>query len=231
MLNIDMKRRSQLTIVHRSLEVQAADAIREEILSGILPPGSRLLEIELSERLNLSRGTIRSALQQLTYEGLVEQFPYRGCAVSGLSSRDAWELYTLRNALEGLAAKLIAESITPAKTKILHTKLQQLVKATKLGKWQELAETDFALHKTIIELSEHQRLQQQYKIVEQQIRLYIVSCNAIHPDLDEIRLQHESLVDAICSGNAEVAEQIAKEHNGDGQALIAHLKALEQEND
>jgi len=51
---------------------------------------ARLLEVQLAEQLNLSRGTIRSALQQLTHEGLVVQFPYKGCAVPALSSQDAW---------------------------------------------------------------------------------------------------------------------------------------------
>ncbi len=222
-----MKRRSHLTIEPRSLDVQAADVIREEILTGAIEPGSRLLEIELAEQFNLSRGTIRSALQQLTYEGLVVQFPYRGCAVAGLSSQDAWELYTLRSALEGLAAQLAAEAITSTKVDTLNAALQQLSAAAKKGSWQDFANADFALHKTIIQLSGHCRLQEQYKIVEQQIRLYITSCNALYPSLDELIEEHEQLVKAICSGDAAAAEQIAKGHNTDGKALVKHLQALE----
>ncbi|MCU0532671.1 MAG: GntR family transcriptional regulator [Hydrococcus sp. Prado102] len=217
-----------MPIIPRSLDVQAADVLREEILNGTLTPGSRLLEIELSERLNLSRGTIRSALQQLTYEGLIVQFPYRGCAVVGLTSRDAWELYTLRNALECLAAKLSAQSMTANKAAILEAALQQLREAAKRGNWKEVSEEDFALHKTIIQLCEHRRLQEQYSVVEHQIKLYIASCNALNLDLDEIVRQHESLVEAICSGNIVVAEKIAGEHNTDGQLLVEHLHQLEK---
>lgn len=223
------QRRSRLTVEPRSLDVQAADVIREEILSGALAPGSRLLEIELAEQFNLSRGTIRSALQQLTYEGLVVQFPYRGCAVAGLSAQDAWELYTLRSALEGLAAKLAAEAITPDKVDILNAAQKQLVKAAKKGSFMDVADADFALHQTIIQLSEHRRLQEQYKIVEQQIRVYIASCNALYASLDEIVEEHEQLVKAICSGDASFAEQIAKGHNADGKALVEHLQARERQ--
>ena len=222
-------RQANLAIAPRSLDVQAADVIREEILSGAFAPGERLLEIELSERLNLSRGTIRSALQQLTYEGLIVQFPYRGCAVSGLSSQDAWELYTLRSALEGLAARLAAGAMTPDKANSLNVALQRLIEATQKGNWKDVADADFALHQMIIQLSGHNRLQQQYKIVEQQIRLYIASCNALISDQEAIAQQHESLVKAICSGDAAIAEQIAKEHNADGQDLVEHLQALERE--
>jgi len=216
-----------LAIVPRSLDCQAADVIKEQILSGAFPPGSRLLEIPLAEQLNLSRATIRSALQQLTYEGLVVQFPYRGCAVPELSSQDAWELYTLRSVLEGLAAQLAALAITPDQANVLDTALGHLVKAAQKGNRGEVADTDFSLHKTIIQLSGHQRLQQQYKIVEHQIRLYIASCNALIPDLDGIVESHQLLVKAIYSGNALMAEQIAKEHNVDGQALVKHLQLLE----
>jgi DNA-binding GntR family transcriptional regulator len=220
----------QPAIVPRSLDVQAADVIREQILNGTVAPGTRLLEINLAEQFNLSRATIRSALQQLTYEGLVVQLPYKGCTVSGLSSQDAWELYTLRSALESLAARLAAVAITPNQAKELNAALQQLVKAVQKGNWSQIADTDFALHKAIIQLAGHRRLQEQYKIVEQQIRLYIISCNAIHPDLDDIVEQHQKLVNAICSGDDKSAEQIAQDHNIDGKALVEHLRAIEKQN-
>lgn len=222
-----MKEKPSLSVIPRSLDSQAADIIREHILTGELSPGTRLLEIELAKQLNVSRGSIRSALQQLTYEGLVVQFPYRGCAVSGLSSQDAWELYTLRSALESLAAQLAAQTITLDKADRLNGALQDLTNAAKCGDWEKVAEADYQLHRIIIQLSSHQRLQEQYRIIGQQIRLYIASCNALSPDLAEIVEQHEHLVNAICSGNISVAEQMAREHNQDGQALVKHLQALE----
>lgn len=220
-----------LAIIPRSLDYQAADVIREQILSGHFPPGTRLLEVQLAEQLNLSRGTIRSALQQLIYEGLVVQFPYKGCAVLALSSQDAWELYTLRSALESLAVQLATEAITPEKANILNTAFQHLVKAAQKGNRGEVADADFALHKTIIKLSGHCRLQAQYNIVEQQIRLYIASCNALISEPDEIINQHKLLVEAIYSGNASIAEQIAKEHNTDGKTLVRRLQMLENQKD
>lgn len=216
-----------MAIVPRSLDVQAADILREQILNGTLTPGARLLEIELAAQFNLSRGTIRSALQQLTYEGLVVQYPYRGCAVCSLSSQDAWELYTLRQALESLAAHLAAKAMSPIQAEQLETGLQQLLQAAEQESWSQVADADFALHQTIIQFSNHRRLQQQYKIVEQQIRLYIISCNALHPNLTEIARDHQRLVAAIVSGDAVLAEQIAREHNTDGPILVKHLQNIE----
>ncbi|HEY9643192.1 MAG TPA: GntR family transcriptional regulator [Coleofasciculaceae cyanobacterium] len=225
------KKRSSVPIIPRSLDVQAADVLRDEILSGALAPGSRLLEIELSERLNLSRGTIRSALQQLIHEGLVVQLPYRGCTVVGLTAQDAWELYTLRNALEGFAAGLAATRLIPAKAEVLEAALQQLIDTAQTEDWQAIANADFNLHKTIFQLADHRRLQQQYQIVEQQIRLYIASCNALQADRNELVEQHIELVKAICSGDAAIAEQVAKSHNTEGQLLIQQLQTLERSPD
>lgn len=220
---------SNLAVMPRSLDDQAASVIREQILSSHFPPGFRLTEVRLAEQLNLSRGTIRSALQQLTYEGLVVQFPYKGWAVPTLGSQDAWELYTLRSSLEGLAAQLAAQAMTPDKVKLLNAAMQHLVESVQNGSRGAVTDADFELHKTIIRLSGHRRLQEQYKIVAQQIRIYIASCNALYSDLDDITSQHQQLVAAICSGNASEAEQIAKEHNKDGKALVKHLQTLENQ--
>ena len=213
----------------RSLDTQAATILRDEIMNGEIPPGSRLLEVELSERLDLSRGTIRSALQQLIHEGLVIQYPFRGCMVVSLSSQDAWELYTLRSSLEGLAAKLAAVAITTDKVSTLKAALQGLKKAAKKKNWQDFAIADFALHQAVIQFSGHRRLQEQYKIIEHQIRLYIASCNSLYLSLDELIEDHTQLVQAICSGDAPLAESIAKEHNTDGELLVKHLQTLERQ--
>ena len=212
-----------------SLDVKAADILRAEILNGNLTPGSRLLEIELSDRLNLSRGTIRSALQQLIHEGLVVQYPYRGCMVISISSQDAWELYTLRSTLEGLAAKLAAEAIAPGKADILTKALQKLKIAVAKKNWQDFAIADFELHKAIIQFSGHRRLQEQYRIIEHQVLLYIRECNALHPSLEALFEDHQKLVDAICDGDAVLAEQIAKAHHTDGELMVKYLQSIERQ--
>lgn len=223
------EKKSVATTESRSLDAQAAKILRDEIVSGDIPPGSRLLEVELSERLDLSRGTIRSALQQLIHEGLVVQYPFRGCVVVSLSSQDAWELYTLRSALEGLAAKLAAEAMTTDRISTLKTGLQDLKKAAKKKNWRDFAIADFALHQVIIRFSGHRRLQEQYKIIEHQIRLYIAACNSLHPSLDELIEDHARLVQAICAADAPLAESIAKAHNTDGELLVKHLQNLEKQ--
>src|SRR5216684_2021836 len=101
-----------MRLAKRSLDRQAADVLREEILSGRLAPGLRLVEATLAAQLGVSRGTVRAALSELAHEGLVLQVAYTKWMVPELWDEDAWELYTLRGALEGLAARLAAERRT-----------------------------------------------------------------------------------------------------------------------
>lgn len=217
---------AKLEIVPRSLDAQAADVIREQILSGHFPPGFRLVEARLADQFSLSRGTIRSALQQLTYEGLVTQIMHRGWTVTTLSFQDTWELFTLRNVLESFAARLAAETITPEKETRLRNVLQQLVEAVEKRDLKTITHADFALHKTIIEVSEHSRLLGQYKLIEQQIQLCIAYADALFPDLNVLVAEHEQLVNAICSGNSSLAEQTAQEHNADGKVFARYTQSL-----
>lgn len=208
---------SGLKLMPQSLEWQAADVLREQILKGDLAPGSRLIETRLAEQLSLSRGTIRTALHQLTHEGLVTQVLHKGWTVQTLSLQDTWELYTLRNVLESFAAQLLAQAVTAEKSILLQSALTDLADTVLEGDVKKIAEADFALHKTIIELSGHKRLQAQYKLIEHQIRLSITSCDSLFPDLSEITAQHEKLVEAICSRNVSLAEKVAREHSADGK--------------
>ena len=87
--------------------------LREAIIGNLLPPGSRLLEIQLSKQLGVSRTPMREAFAQLEREGLVTIVPRLGAFVRQMNHRDVDEIYTVRAALEGLAVELAAKNITP----------------------------------------------------------------------------------------------------------------------
>ncbi|MCU0570844.1 MAG: GntR family transcriptional regulator [Oculatellaceae cyanobacterium Prado106] len=156
-------------------------------------------------------------LQQLCYEGLVEQVLHRGWTVTQLTMQDTWELYTFRNVLEGFGARLTAESMTSDKVALLKAVLQEMAIAVHSKNFRAIIQADFSLHQTIIRLSDHTRLQTQYRLIEQQIRMYIACCDSLFPDLSVLLEEHEQLVEAVCSGNGAIAEQTARDHNSDGK--------------
>jgi DNA-binding GntR family transcriptional regulator len=220
-------------IQKHSAEKLAADAIREYILGGQIAPGARLTEIHLSERFSLSRATVRGAMQRMVQEGLLVLIPYVGWEVMSITSHDAWELYTLRQSFESLAARLASERIDEKGKSKLKVAYQKLVKASAARNLKEVSAADFELHRLIIELSGHARLAQQYQFIEQQISLYIFWSDFMpsSESVYQVVLDHHGpIVDAILRGDGETAERLAAEHNtAAGLMLVGHLQKLEAE--
>jgi DNA-binding GntR family transcriptional regulator len=215
-------------IEKRSLEMRATDALRERILTGDLTPGGRLTEVNLSTQLQLSRATIRAALNRLAAEQLVDLKPYAGWSVRPLTARDAWELYTLRASLEGLAARLAAESITREKSEKLEKSLTLLARVCESNDANAVAAADYALHSTIIDISQHGRLRNQYMSLAQQVHRYIILSDELLTNKEDVLSQHKPMVAAILNRDAQRAEEIAKSHNlSEGKILVENL--LEQE--
>ncbi len=208
-----MKLVNSLKVDRRSLDWRAADLLRERILSGQLPHGHRLVETELAEQLEVSRGTLRAALRTLSHEGLIDQVAYTKWMVPERSHGDAWELYTLRGSLEGLAARLVAQRQRPESIAAVQKAFERLVAAVAAESHSDVAEADAGLHKAIVIAAGHRRLLDQYQLLEQQIRHYIVWSNALIVDLHQMVPAHEPLVAAIIAGDVETAAGLGLEHN------------------
>ena len=216
----------------RSTESQAADRLRDAIIAGDIPLGARLTEVLMSEQVGVSRGTIRTAFHQLVQEGLIVQVPYSGWTVMTLSSKDAWELYTLWASLEALASQLVARRVRQDRSTSVVNELEasfERLKSTCNGGDRSLIpHEDLNLHKTIMTLSQHGRLNDQYSLIEHQIRIYIQSSDALVRDPHEIIAQHGPIVEALISGDEEASVRMAAAHNErEGLVLVEHLRMME----
>jgi DNA-binding GntR family transcriptional regulator len=223
-----VKSARSVKVDRRSLDWRAADVLREQILSGKLVPGQRITETALAAQLEVSRGTLRAALRALAHEGLIQQVAYTKWMLPEFSNSDAWELYTLRGTLEGMAARLAAQHRTEKCVLRLEAAFERLVAAVKSKRHARVADADLALHKTIVEITAHQRLIDQYHLLEQQVRHYIVCSNALIMDLNQIVSEHEPIVQAIIAGNAEAAETLARDHNAPEVERAAAAMVQEQ---
>jgi DNA-binding GntR family transcriptional regulator len=216
-------------IKKRSAEFEAAEALRNHVIGGGVHPGERLTEVRLAEALGLSRTTIRTALHQLANEGLVVQVPYTGWAVTSLTSADAWELYTLRGSMEALAARLLTETLDAEKESQLHHALSDLALACQKGDEVAVVDRDLALHKLVVALSGHRRLMEQYRLIEQHIRLYLIWSDRLMRSHKDIIDTHRPIVDAIVTGKAKQAESILRDHNESaGRILVEFFNKSDQ---
>jgi DNA-binding GntR family transcriptional regulator len=223
-----LKSAKSVKVDRRSLDWRAAEILREQILSGQLVPGQRLVETALANQLEVSRGTLRAALRALSHEGLIQQVAYTKWMLPEFSQADAWELYTLRGTLEGMAARLAAEHRKADCVASLEGAFERLVSAVDSEKHTRVAEADLALHKTIVSITGHQRLIDQYRLLEQQVRHYIISSNALIMDLNQIVSEHQPIVEAIILGHSDKAERLAREHNAPEVERAAEALAQER---
>jgi DNA-binding GntR family transcriptional regulator len=217
-------------ISRRSLAKQAVDQLRGQILSGHLAAGERLVETAIAEEVGLSRSTIRGALAELAHEGLVTQVAYTKWMVTELTAESAWDLYTLRSALEGLAVRLAASQVTAEQIERIRKAQQRLEKAASRDDKVALAEADFSLHELLIELSGNAQLMKHYRLIAQQVRLLIASSNSLIAAAADVVAQHKPIVEAICAGDEDAAEALMREHSlGEGRRLVEHLRKVKSD--
>ena len=145
-------------IEHKQLWQAVADQIRDEILDGRLPAGSRLVETELAERFGVSRGPIRDALAELSRSGLAVDLPRRGTFVPSLTEDDLSEVYVIRRAIEEAAVRLAIELASEAEIAEMYLALDETERAYAAGDLGVAWEADMAFHRSYCRLSGNGRL-------------------------------------------------------------------------
>jgi DNA-binding GntR family transcriptional regulator len=204
-------------------ETDVADALREAILRGDYVAGQRLVETDLCERFGATRFTIRTALQTLAGQGLVEVLRNRGARVRTVTIEEAIEITEVRRALEGLCAARAAERATRADRAALRQIVTAMKAAWKAGELLRYSELNGELHAAIRSIADHQtsaRIIEQLRgqIVRHQFRLALV------PGRPAVSLpQHEAIVAAIVAGDPAAAEQAMHQHI---DSVIDALRAL-----
>lgn len=209
-----------------SVEAQATENLRQYVLSGAIKPGEKLTEVALADEMGVARATLRFGLNRLAAEGLLVKTPYTSWEVRTLTADDAWELWTLRAGLEGLAVRLAADNMGPRLREKFQFAFDELVEACNSGSSVEASEKDLGLHRTIVNSLGHTRLADQYKLVEQQVRLYINICNTLMgSDLPAVVDQHVPMMEALFRGDGIKAAHEAWVHNeSEGGKLVAYLQ-------
>jgi GntR family transcriptional regulator, trigonelline degradation regulator len=123
--------RDSLSVQRRTptLRAQAVEKLRAAIIDGGLPPNTRLVERNLCDLLGVSRTIVREILRQLEAEGWVVNPPYKGPTVASITLEQAGQMYEMREALEGLAARLCARRATTKQIEDLERIVDEMARA------------------------------------------------------------------------------------------------------
>jgi DNA-binding GntR family transcriptional regulator len=163
-----------LGLAKQNLREQALAALRTAITSGELEPGRHLVETELSDMLQISRGTLREALRQLEQEGLLSAGPRGRLSVRHLDEKEIRDIFAVRAALESLAARTLCELPDRAPAiESLHQKID-LMEAAEDASLAERIESDMEFHRTLCRLTGNETLLHSWESLEGSIRMSIM---------------------------------------------------------
>ena len=202
--------------------------LRDAIITQVLKPGERLMEIQLADEMGVSRTPVREAIRKLELEGLVVMVPRKGAYVAGVSMKDIHEVYEVRSALEMLAVTLAAERITDEELNALeHQVLRESEEEAKKdgSDLDNIIYIDSSFHDIIYQAARNQRLVQFVNILQEQLQRFRAASLA-RPGRSKTALEeHKQIVEALSERNGELASKLAQEHIENAEnAMIASMK-------
>lgn len=213
---------SLLRLEKTSLRQQALTSLRRAITTGKLAPGKHLVETELSEALQISRGTLREAMRQLQQEGLITAGARGRLSVRHLDEKEIKDIFDVRAALESLAARKLCElpdkSAAAAALRAAVAEMQRW-EASNL---EDRIEADLMFHRTLCHLTGNDTLLHSWTSLEGSIRMSIMFGGVDRAIKNMNAARHLEIVDAIETGDAERAAATVREHmSGAADTLVS----------
>ena len=205
----------------RSLTEDAADRIREQILTGGFRQGEHLVETRIAQQLNISRGPVREAFKLLRAEGLLQEEPRRGSFVVRMAPEDVRGIYGLRAAIEGRAAKVVAARHDLPALDHLASLVDAIDEAVARNEASAVFAADLAFHAALVTAAGNPSLEEVFSRYVPRMRALLRLDEHVYRRLDDIAKEHRPLVEAIRQGDAARAAALAEEHCDHAGDLIA----------
>lgn len=200
--------------------------LREAILRGDLKPGERLMELQLAEKLGVSRTPIREAIRMLEQEGLAVTMPRRGAEVARMTLKDMEDVLEIREALDELAVRIACARITDEQLKKLSEVKKQFESSTQTGDVKQIAEADVSFHDVIYEATGNPKLVTLLNNLREQVYRYRVEYIKNPKNYPVLIKEHEAILQSLKDREVDRAVSAMQEHVAN-QALA--VKAVIQE--
>ena len=188
------------------------NTLREAILRGDLQPGERLMELQLADKLGVSRTPIREAIRMLEQEGLAVTVPRKGAEVAKMTLKGMEDVLEIREALDELAVQLACVRISEEQLQELKKRKQDFEISLKSGDVKQMAEADVHFHDVIYEATENPKLINLLNNLREQIyryRVEYIKKAENHPILIE---EHEAIYQALVNRSQKDAKASIHKH-------------------
>ena len=193
-----------ITLTSSSLTDSLTDALRKQIVAGVIAPGEKLSEIWVANRFEVARPTAKAGLDRLTNEGLLRRGPRRSAVVPRLSAADVVDLYFSREPVESCVVRALAERAEvpiDAERALVHMQI-----AAQHDLHVEHTEADIALHRALVSATGSERLRRMHETVMGETQLCIAQVRAqAGVDLTALTHRHAAILDAIRNADPDAA--------------------------
>jgi DNA-binding GntR family transcriptional regulator len=199
--------------------------LKRAIQTGQFAPGQRLIEADLTLQYGVSRGPVREALRRLGAEGVVDFVPNRGALVRRFSPKEIIDIFRIRQALEGLAARLAAERFARATHK-QEAELFTRISRCEFDEDQPFSEENRAFHSAIVNLSDNPRLDTLIQQLQLPVVRYQIRGALDRAYLAKSREEHAGIAQALLKNDGRQAEKRMQEHLGRAADRLMSLPDL-----
>lgn len=199
------------------------NTLRHAILRGEMEPGERLMEIQLSQKLGVSRTPIREAIRKLELEGLVVMIPRKGAEVAHITEKDMRDVLEVRCTLEELAMTLACKNVTEDKIADLKAANKVFEAAIVSQDVVNIVEADVQFHDVIYAMTDNARLIQIINKLREQMyryRLEYVKDARTHSILIS---EHNDIIKQLTEKNVDAAKAVMRQHINNQEKGIVRL--------
>jgi DNA-binding GntR family transcriptional regulator len=201
-------------MVRRVLREEIREQLIDDILSGRIAPGTRIVETRLAQRMGVSQAPVREALRDLELFGFVVSSPFRGTQVRRISPADLIEIYPVRAAIEGVAARAAATRMDDALLAQLEEALDSMRDAAARDDHPAHVAADFAFHQIIIKASGNRMLQHVWQTMRLATTTFVTHSmmQLTHRSMTEIGERHVAVLEALRARDPIRAEAEMRRH-------------------
>jgi len=197
----------------RGLGEQIVERLREDIFSGRIAEGERLREIDLAKRFSVSRGPIREAIQQLTWEGILETDRNKGALVATSAPDEITELIIpLRCTIEKYAVRLFFDQLTDDDFRNWEQILLKMKQACEAGDFALISEHDIAFHRALVKRSHSPDLLAIWSAIVSRVRRHFRESHLDYEDPLKIYEEHLPIIEALKNSSLSEALVIIENH-------------------
>lgn len=211
---------------NKSLTAIIFERVREDILSGKFLTGEKIVEAKLAEELGVSRTPVREALKQLELDGLVENLPNRGVIVKGITDQDIGDIYTIRLAIEAIAAEWSVHRMEK-------TELDQLKEIYDLMEFyaakqdvDKFFELNTIFHETIYRATKSRYLEHLLRDFQLFIKSTRNASLRVEGRMNKALSEHKDILDAFISRDEKKAIESITQHIANSRANVKLVRIL-----